>query len=355
MKIDSKTISHEVLTQFACDVLAKTKMSKEDARTLSEILVEADLRGVHTHGLNIFPRYVRSFQQGIINPTPNTRVIRGEHAVSVIDADNGIGHVATHFATNKAAENAEKYGIGMATVTNSNHFGAAAYYATRLAERGMIGYVVTNTPPMLTAFGGISPVLGNNPIAYAIPTKTDPIVLDMALSPVAMGKLRMMAQEDEKIPDGWAIDKEGKPTNDANKALAGFTLPIAGHKGYGMSFINEIMSGALSGSKVSTEIPRGGFSTASPDVIDRFHVGHTVVAMRVSSLIDEEVFFERVQTLTNIVRDSKKADSVDRIYVPGEIEYEKLHDRVKNGIPLSKDIVEKLVRIGTEVGVPFPN
>ena len=330
-------------------------MSKEDSLTLSEILVEADLRGVHTHGLNIFPRYVRSFQQGIINPTPNTRVVRDNLAVSVIDADNGIGHVATNFATNKAAENAEKYGIGMATVTNSNHFGAAAYYATRLAERGLIGYVVTNTPPMLTAFGGMAPVLGNNPIAYAIPTKGDPIVLDMAFSPAAMGKLRMMAQDDEKIPDGWAIDKDGIPTNDANEALAGFTLPIAGHKGYGMSFINEILSGALSGSSVSTEISRSGFSNHTPDVIDRFHVGHTIIAIQVASLIDEEVFYERVKTLTDIVRNSKKANSVDRIYIPGEIEFEKLYDRVKNGIPLSNEIIEKLVRIGNEVGVPFPS
>lgn len=355
MTVDTRTISYEALTQFACEVLSTTEMSKEDAKILAENLVEADLRGVHTHGMNIFPRYVRSFQQGIINPAPNTSVIRNEYAVSVVDADNGIGHVATQLATNIAAENAEKYGIGMATVTNSNHFGAAAYYATRLAERGMIGYVVTNTPPMLTAFGGMAAILGNNPFAYAIPTKGDPIVLDIALSPAAMGKLRMMGQADEKIPDGWALDNEGNPTNDANDALAGFILPIAGHKGYGISFINEILSGALSGSKVSTEISRDGFSTTNPDTIDRFHVGHTVIAIRVSSLIDEDVFYERVSTLVDIVRESKKVDSVNRIYVPGEIEFEKLHDRKKNGIPLTNDIVEKLERIGGEVGVPFPS
>jgi len=352
--VENKKVSHEVLTQFGCEVLDKTSMSKEDAQILVETLVEADLRGVHTHGMNIFPRYVRSFLQGIINPTPNIKLVRDEQAISVIDADNGIGHVAMNYAVKKAAQNAADYGIGMTTVTNSNHFGAAAFYVTRLAEKGFIGYVVTNAPAILPAFGGMVPVLGNNPFAYAIPTNGDPIVLDMALSPVAVGKLRIMAQDDEEIPEGWALDKDGKPTNKAKEAITGITLPIAGHKGYGISFINEILAGALSGSKVSTEIPRSGFSTHNPSSMDQFGVGHTVIAISVSSLIDKEIFFERVETLKNTVINSKKADSVEKIYVPGEIEFERLHERVKNGIPLSEEIIQKLIQIGKEVEVPFP-
>lgn len=354
MKSNRNSISHEILKQFAYNVLIKAKMLKKDAQILSKVLVEADLRGVHSHGLNILPRYVRSFQQGIINPIPNTEIIRDNHAISVIDADNGIGHVATYIATKKAAENAKKYGIGLVTVKNSNHFGVAAYYVNMLAKMGMIGYVVSNTPPFLTAFGGMTPVLGNNPLAYGIPTKTDPIILDMAMSPTSMGQLRIMAQKNEEIPDGWALNKEGIPTNIAKDALEGVILPIAEHKGYGLSFINEILSGALSDSKVSTEIAGGDVSHINPDTIDRYGIGHTVVAIRVSSIIDEDVFFDRVNTLTNIVYSSKKRNNIDRIFIPGEIENEKYHNRLKKGIYLSDEIIEKLITIGNEVDVHFP-
>ncbi|WP_170140770.1 Ldh family oxidoreductase [Oceanobacillus arenosus] len=339
------------LISFAERSLQKVGVSADDASTIANCLVEADVRGVHSHGINLLPRYVRGILKGDINAQPNVSIEHDRNVIVRVNADNGLGGIAAAYAADLAVERAKEFGLAYITVTNSNHFGAAAPYSMKIAKNKMIGTTITNTPSILPAFGGMTPVLGNNPLAIAVPTKEDPIVLDMALSPIARGKLRGMAEKGESIPPGWALTKEGHPTEDAAEAFDGITLPISGPKGYGLSLINELLSGALSGSLVSREISRSLILDNKGETLDRFGVGHLITALDISAFIDYDVFQERTERIITEIKNSTPALNTEEIYLPGEIENKLQKDRLENGIPLPEMIKRKLDEIANEIGI----
>jgi len=235
-------------------------------------------------------------------------------------------------------------------VKNSNHFGAAAYYAMRAIGDQCIGLSITNAPPTMAPWGGKTPFFGTNPFAIAIPAgKERPIVLDMATSVTARGKIILAAKKGEPIPSGLAIDPEGRPTTDAHAALEGAVLPFGGHKGYGISLLVDILSGLMTG---ATFAPRVGGLYDNPNGIQ--NLGHGFAAILIESFIPFREFTKRMDQYIQEVRNAPRAMGVERIYLPGEIEFEMRDQNMKEGIPLPELTVKELKTLGTRLGAPWP-
>jgi LDH2 family malate/lactate/ureidoglycolate dehydrogenase len=225
-------------------ILEKVGVPPEQARIIAEVTVEADLRGIGSHGLLRLPAYVHRVQAGLMAADTQLKVVRERGATVLLDAQGGFGQVAGVYAMNQAIERARQHGVGFVAVRNANHFGIAAYYTMMALPHRMIGIAATNAAPSMAAWGGTTPVLGTNPISVAIPTGQDvDIVLDMASSVVARGKIRAAATKGERIPLGWALDAEGRPTEDPQAALKGTLLPIGGPKGYGLALVVDVLAG----------------------------------------------------------------------------------------------------------------
>ena len=244
---DQKFAKADDLRKFAREVLTRVGVPSDHAAMTANSLVEADQRGVHTHGLAYLPVYVQRLMAGGINPAPAIRLVSERPSTALIDGDNGLGQVVGVQAIQLAINKAREHGAGLVGVRNSNHFGAAAHYAMAAAREGMIGLAMSNIGPTMAPWGGITPCYGNNPISYAVPTGEAAIVLDMATSVVSRGRISAAAARGETIPLGWACDREGRPTQDPNLALEGLLLPVGGYKGYGIALLIDILSGVLTG------------------------------------------------------------------------------------------------------------
>jgi LDH2 family malate/lactate/ureidoglycolate dehydrogenase len=340
----SRTIQAEPLRRYCAAAFERVGMPAEDAATVAETLVEADLRGVHSHGVWWLTTYTQRIRHGGINPRPTMRVVRETPAMVVLDADRAIGQVAGVAAMRQAIEKARVGGVGVAAVRNSNHFGAAAYYAMMAAQKGQIGFAVSDAEPSIAPWGGAQAVVGNNPIAYAIPAGADYcIVLDMALSVVAWGKIFLAAQRGEKIPSAWALDANGQPTEDAQAALAGLLMPFGGYKGYGLAVIMEILSSVLVGATFGLSVPPMTDAGAPQDV------GHFFMALDIEHFLPPAEFQQRIDTLVAEHRGAPRAPDTERLYLPGEIEHLKRVERLQRGIPLEPYVVEALLSLGREL------
>lgn len=239
-------------------------MPDDDVIRFVDGLVEADLRGHWSHGVVRVPPYVRALAAGVVNPMPRVEAVHQFGATALLDGDNGHGMVIGQIAADRAADLAHRHGVGVVAVRNSNHTGMLAVHVLRAARRDMIGYFTSNGPAIMAPHGGREPRLSNAPFAYAIPRRTgEPIVLDMASSQVARGKVRMHADRGEPIPEGWAIDERGLPTTDAAAAMRGSVVPMAGYKGYGIALVSEILASVLPGANLSLEMPRAFLEAAT--------------------------------------------------------------------------------------------
>jgi LDH2 family malate/lactate/ureidoglycolate dehydrogenase len=316
------------LRAFCEAALKKAGLTEEDARLVADTLVEADLRGVRSHGLILLVRYCRGLLKGYVNPRPRVRVERRVGATALMDGDNGLGQIPSV----RAMELAETYGVGTVVVYNSNHFGAAAYYALKAVPRRMIGFAATNAPPVMPLFGGRDAVIGNNPLCWAIPAKEEPpLVLDMACSASSRGKIRVKAQRGEPIPLGWALDAEGRPTTDPLAALAGVMLPVGGYKGAGLAVVIEALAGGLSGAKFGFEIETRTVRAGDPQ--ESWQVGHLFQPVKVEAFLPFEEFGSRVDRLIWFLRSGRPAPGSERVYLPGEPEHIARADALANGIP----------------------
>lgn len=335
-----------------------------EAFALADTLVSADLRGVTSHGLVRTPIYLRRIRDGgCLTPTV-VAFLDDESAVTVLNGGGGIGQVVALRAIESAIERARRHGVGLVAVRNSNHFGAAAYYAMKALDHDMIGIAMTNAAPAIAPWGGIDRKLGNNPFAVAVPAgQAYPVVLDMAQTLVARGWIKLAAIKGELIPEGWAMDSEGRPTTDANAALDGLLAPMGGYKGYGLSVLVEILSGVLSGAAVATELQGMGFTLsagaatddASADVFRRpENVGHFIGAIDISRFSPVPDFKARVDALVENIKSSRKSAGTEEIFLPGEKEWRAQADRSVRGIPLADDVVADLRAIAAEHGLAFP-
>lgn len=340
-----RSIAADDLRKFAGDVLLGIGFDSTGAELAAGCLVEANLRGVDSHGVLRLIQYSRSVSSGEVNPRPTVEVLRRSGPTALVDADGGYGFAAAFKAMDLAVELAVAHGVALVGVRNSHHYGMAAPYAERAAATGLIGLAATNTGPVMAPEGVTRPIAGNNPIAFAVPRRPPepPIVLDMALSSTAFGRIRLAAAEGRPIPLGWAHDAAGEPTTDAAAALAASLLaPMGGHKGYGLSLIFEVLTGILTGS------PFGAGSDAHGHL--EGGVGHLLIAIRPDLFVTREVFEESVESLVRELK-SAPARNGTEVLLPGEIEQRARALRVAEGVPISDELAAQLNSLADSLGV----
>jgi LDH2 family malate/lactate/ureidoglycolate dehydrogenase len=331
--------------RYVEQVLAANGVPVKNAAIVAKCLVAADLRGVDTHGMNRVPSYMERIRQGVLSATAEPELRQVTPVVAHVDAHNGFGFVAAKAGMAAAIESAKTYGIGMASVTHSNHYGMAAWLVQDAIEAGMMSLVFTNSSPALPVWGGRSKLMGVSPIACGAPGKEHPFILDMAPSVAARGKIYKAKRRGEKIPADWALDGEGKPTDDPAKALEGVMLPMGGPKGSALSVMMDVFSGVLSGSAFAGQVT-GPYDPSKPS-----DVGHFLVAIKPDLFMSLDDFRARMEYLYQRVVGSDKAAGVDRIYFPGELEQIAEQERLKSGIPLVQAEIDALNKEATLVGV----
>lgn len=348
--------SVEELRRFAESVFQKVGLNNANAALVSDVLIDADLRGVHSHGVHNLPRWARGFLKGHLAPSFSCVDI-DSGPISVIDAQSTLGVIASNRAMEMAIQRAKKYGIGFVGVKNSSHFGPASYFTMQALSHNQIGFCTTNGPAVMAPWGGKEALLSNNPFSYAIPAGDEPpVVLDMACSVSARGRIRMMARENQTLPDGWAITKNGDPTTDPKEAVEGTVLPFGGYKGYGISVVNEILSAALTGALFSFEVGNISKGNANSELQKHeqtaWGCGHVFGAIDINRFGNGPQFGSRVAHLSKTLRESSKAKGFDRIYLPGEIENELKQEREIKGIPLESSTVRLINSFATdEIGI----
>lgn len=326
-------------------LLLRLGASNEEAEATAEVLTEADARGLASHGLLRLPYILRALQRGTIIPNASIRVARETEATALIDGGHGLGHYVAVRAMRLAIEKAKRCGVGAVGVYNSNHFGIAGYYAEMALREGLIGIVTTTTDALVHPWGGVEPMLGTNALAVGIPGDP-PILLDMATSVAARGKLVEAAKKGEPIPQGWAVDREGRPTTDPKKGLEGALSPFGGVKGYGLALVLELLAGPLVGAAAGKEVvgtlePVEGFCTK----------GDLMIVIDPTAFGSVEEFRMRVQKFVRELKASRKAPGVEEILVPGEPEFRTRERRLRDGIPIAEEVWAELEQIGKELGV----
>ena len=323
----SISIAIKKLLKFTSKIFQHLGVCEEDADITADILVCADRRGIHSHGVARLPRYIEDIEQGRASTTYSPDIVHQTPISMVIDANRGMGHIAGYRSMEKAIEMADSSGIGMIAVRNSNHFGIAGYYSMMALEHDMVGFTICNTSPMVVPTYSRDALIGTNPISIAFPAKKHrAIVIDMATSTVPRGRLENYAREGKTIPTTWAVDTEGKPVSDPElvlktlkERLGGGLLPLGGsevinggHKGYCLALAVEVMSGLMAGGPFSTNIGR---SRDSNDISFFFS------AMRIDRFRDADEFKDDIDYLIDTIKRADKVEGEDTIYIPGEIEF----------------------------------
>ncbi|NPV54313.1 MAG: Ldh family oxidoreductase [Firmicutes bacterium] len=342
------TVNVERLTDFCIKMLERAGLGSEDARIASKVLVAADMRGVSSHGTVALRTYVKQIRGGGMNPKANIEIVREGPAWAIVDGNAGMGVVTAYKATKIAIEKAKKCGIGIVGVRNGMHFGAAAYYAMMMAEEDMIGLAMSNVDINMTVTGAAGRVIGNNPFAYAAPAGEEkPIVLDIAMSVAAGGKINVAREEGKSIPEGWLVDAAGNPTTDPWEFLRGGALvPFAGHKGYGLALMVEILAGVMTGAAVTKDI-----GCWVRDFEHPCNEGFTFIAIDVGALMPIHDYKARMDALIRQIRNSPKAEGVERIYLPGEMEHEREEKAKVHGIVLGEATLSSLKGLAMDLGL----
>ena len=327
-------------------IFAACGMGPDDARLLADTLVVADLRGVHSHGVLRVPEYVKKLRQDGVDPAGRPRVAVDAGAALVVDGGNSMGQIGAAFAMRQAIARARTTGLAAAAVRGSNHCGAMAYYAMLALPEEMIGLVTTNALPAMAPWGGAERILGINPLAVAVPAAAEPpLVLDIAFSGAAVGKIRVYAQKGLPIPDTWAFDADGRPTTDPLAALGGLLQPIGGYKGTGLALVMGILATLLSEASYGTEL---GSLTEGPKPGQD---GHFCLALKIAAFTDPARFTARVDGIIHQLRTGRRAPGVERVYAPGELEAETEARYRADGIPLTAATLADIVTAARELGI----
>lgn len=324
--------------RLVTDILKGNGVPPENASIIANCLVAADLRGVDTHGMNRIPSYMERVRQGVLDPAAQPHLTQITPVITQVDGKNGFGFIAAQKAMAAAVQSAKMYGIGMASVKASNHFGMSAWLVQQALDSDMMSLVFTNSSPAMPAWGGRSKLMGVSPIACGAPGKTPEtsFILDMAPSVVARGKIYKAKRRGEKIPLDWALDSEGRPTDDPEAALNGVMLPMGGPKGSALAIMMDVFSGVLSGSAFA------GHVTNPYDPSKPSDVGHFMVAIKPDLFMSLDDFRERMQYLYDRVVGTERAAGVQRVYFPGEIEILNQREREERGIPLVQAEIDAL-------------
>lgn len=339
------------LRRFVQEVLVRTGMPEKDAALVADSLVQANLRGVDSHGVGrLFPMYIQKLQSGQVNPRPRMRLIRNRGATALLHGDDGMGQVVAARAMDLAIHKARTTGIAAVGVRRSSHCGAAAYFAMRAVPRGMIGIVMTSgTSNAMAPWGGITPLLSNNPMAVAIPCDTCfPIVLDMAMSVAARGKIILAAKAGTPIPPEWALTADGEPTTDAAEAVKGLLRPVGDYKGSGLALVIGILTAILTGGAFGREIL--GFYE---NMQEPHNTGHLMLAIRIAHFMPLSAFRTRMDAVVREIKASKLARGATSILLPGELEFLTAHHRKREGIPIPAGLAAELDTLAASLEIPM--
>jgi ureidoglycolate dehydrogenase (NAD+) len=341
-------IDQAALAGFCREVLTRVGLGTEDAATVAGSLVAADLRGVSSHGVMRLPIYVERIRRGLVAASPDIRVRRTGPATALVDGGNGPGQVVALRAMGEAIALARESGVGLVAVAASSHFGAAAWFAMHAAQRGLIGIALTHAEADVIPYGGRRPALGTNPLAVAVPRPGgDPIVLDMATSTVAMGRVLLAAKRGEPIPPDWAVDADGQPTTDPRQARA--VRPMAGPKGYGLALLVDVLAGLLSGSRTGDQVRRMYDDFDQPQ-----GVGHFLGAIDPARFVPAEAFLAGVDDLAGRLKATPPADGFAEVLLPGEVEARAEERHRREGVQVSEEVQRELAVLGGELGVQWP-
>ena len=345
---DGRLVKAEALEAFIANAFKAVGISASEAANIAELMVRADLNGADGHGVFRLPQYIRRIKGGAVNIKPDIRIKREAAGMALIDGDNGMGHLVMRFATDKAIEKAKSAGVAWVGVKWSNHAGPASLYAAMPMAHDMIGlYLAVGNANHLAAWGGLDMLLSTNPIAVGVPAGEEaPIVLDMATTVAAYGKVKTAAQRGETMPEGWMIDRQGKPLTDPKRAGEGLLLPIGGYKGYGLALVFGLLAGTLNGAAMGRDVVDFNNDDTTPT-----NTGHVIVAIDVKMFRPLAEFKSSVDQLVRDIRNSKRLPGVDAIRLPGEQSHAKRAERTKAGIPLPAPLRDGLDRLAGELGI----
>ena len=326
------------LNKIVNSILRKHGMSKDHSQISTNALINAELVGAYGHGLSRLKMYCDRIKKKVINTKPKIKIKRISQSISHIDADNSIGFVAADIAIKTAIKNAKKTGIGMVGVKNSGHYGLSGYYAEQAVKNNLITMIYTNAPPAVAPHGALKSLFGTNPICFGTPAGSKvPFILDTSISMINRGKIRVAARNNQKIPDGVALDKFGKPTTDAKKALEGVQLPIAGFRGSGLAWMVDILSGVLTG---------GNHAGRVKDPFDDFsgpqNIGHLFITFKTNLFVNN--FNNRIKDNIKTVKRLPKINGIKEIMYPGQNKYKRYKMNSKKEIYIS-EIIKKDLKI----------
>lgn len=345
-----KRVRHEKLLELCIDALKRAGLDDKDADTAAQVLVTTDTWGTFSHGTNHLRNYIKKIRAGGINPQAKPEVILEGHAWAVIDGHSAMGMVTGCRAMELAIAKGKADGIGYVAVRNGSHFGAAGYYASMALKHDMIGLAMSNTDANMVPPGGRKSVIGNNPFAYAAPAGEEhSIILDIAMSATASTKIFAAKAKGNTVPEGWITDGDGLPTTDAaDWPNVGSMLPMAGYKGYGLALMVEVLAGVLSGAGVASGVkPWLGVLSDGSDT------GHAFVAIDVGRFMPIGEFKQRMDEMIRSIRDSPKAKGSERIWLPGEMEWQRREAALRDGIALPEIVLNSLEKLSREVGWDF--
>ena len=339
-------VEAEHLTKVCKDILAFSGVPIDDAQFVAEALIEADLRGINSHGVLRLGRYIRELNSGVTNPNPDIKLMDDSIATAKIDGDGGLGPLVGKFAMETCINKATEAGSATVTAFRSRHFGAAGYYARMAQEVDLIGISMTVASPRLAPTGGKLPLFGNNPIALSVPgDQSFPLVIDFASGKIAAGRLELAASKGEKIPADVARDLEGNETTDPNVALKGTIVPIAEHKGYSLTLFIEILAGLLGGA------PYFGIDRSSVDSHMRERgIGHFFMAIDPCRFMPLSEFKMAISNMIETIKQSPRMPHTEEILLPGEIEFRNRQSALKDGIPLADATVEQIRKWAQDCG-----
>ena len=336
------------LSDFITSVFVASGMPEDHASVIADLMAEADLNGSDGHGIFRLPGYVRRIREGGLNLTPDIRVETEKSGMALVNGDNAQGHLVMKFCAEKAIEKAKESGVAWVGSHHSNHAGPANLYAKMPLAHDMIGlYVAVGNANHLPPWGGTEMLLSTNPIAAAVPgLEEPPIVLDMATTVAAYGKVKTAAQRGEDMPEGWMIDKQGQPLTDPTRAEEGFLLPIGGPKGYGLSLLFGLLAGTLNGAACGKDVVdfNADFKTVT-------NTGQFIVAIDLAAFGDVIGFKRQVDGVIRAIKASPTLPGFDQVLLPGDTSRKKREDHKTNGIPLPTALVTALNGLAKEVGV----
>ena len=317
-------------------IFKKYGLSNEHAKISANALINAELVGAYGHGLSRLKMYCDRISKKVINPKPKIKIKKISQSISYIDANNSIGFVAAEKGIEVAINNAQKTGIGLVAIKNSGHYGLSGYYAEQAVKKNLITMIYTNAPPAVAPHGALKSLFGTNPICFGTPTGSKvPFILDTSISMINRGKIRVAARNNQKIPEGVALDKFGKPTTDAKKALEGVQLPIAGFRGSGLAWMVDILSGVLTG---------GNHAGKVKDPFDDFsgpqNIGHLFITFKTNLFVNN--FKNRIKDNIKNIKSLPKIKGVKEIMYPGQNKYKRFKMNLKKDIKISEIIKKDL-------------